>query len=76
MSFQPGEVRRIGTECFWRGHLCTILEGPDQLGMYKVHVHEDASQEDLYFTRTSLREESEEIVKFNINSEFVNFTGK
>ena len=76
MSIQPGEVRRIGTECFWKGHLCTILEGPDQLGMYKVHVHEDASQEDLYFTRTSLREESEEIVKFNINLKSGNFTGK
>ena len=76
MSIQPGDRKRIGAECFWKGHLCTVTGGPDELGYYTVTVDEDPNKKELHFSRASLREESEDIVKFNINLKSGNFTGK
>ena len=76
MSIQPGDRKRIGAECFWKGHLCTVTGGPDELGFYSVTIDEDSRNREFHFSRASLREESEEIVKFNINLKSGNFTGK
>lgn len=73
MQFTQGESRRI--DCgFWKGHLATIKEGPDDDGYYTVHIKE--TDKLLKFTAMMLKKEDADIDKYNLTRSSANFRHK
>lgn len=72
MSLAEGSVRRIDGG-FWRGHLCTVVSGPNSAGYYTVHRKGDTK--DLLFTEKLLKRKDEDIVQYNLSDGSPRFTG-